>query len=95
MRSWTPFAGIGPLTPADWFVERVSMAEATKALDRWKVLQREGWDVTALGAVDGTHLIGLGCLYWGQIALRVENRGHHCPPNGLREVAEGKWPGVA
>jgi hypothetical protein len=70
----TTFAGIRPEDVAS-FIERVDLtsgnANALSALDRWKELQREGWDVEALCAEDGSHMIGLGCLYPGQLALRM------------------------
>lgn len=56
-----PFAGLS--TDYDFFLERVPMREAVAVLERWKELQEAGWDVTALGAVDETHLIGLGFRY--------------------------------
>ena len=56
-----PFAGL--YSELETFLERVPMRHAVWALDRWKQLEREGWDVTALGATDGTHLIGMGCRY--------------------------------
>jgi hypothetical protein len=59
------FAGIGPGL-VESFLERVELAGAGKvaaALERWRELELEGWDVTALGAVDGSHLIGLGFRY--------------------------------
>ena len=56
-----PFAGIRP--ELETFLERAPMNQAPAALDRWKQLEENGWEVTALGAVDGSHLIGLGCRY--------------------------------
>ena len=57
------FAGASAREYSFW-LERVEPIDPA-ALDRWKALSREGWDVTAL--VDepppGTHLIGLGHRY--------------------------------
>jgi hypothetical protein len=59
------FAGVSR-SDYEFFVERVdlrSSGAANRAIDRWRRLERDGWDVMALGHVDGSHMIGLGCRY--------------------------------
>jgi len=65
------FAGGGQY---DWFIERVPAREAVSAIERWKQMQREGWDIEALTYDNGgqvTELVGLGCLYCEQLSLEA------------------------
>ena len=59
-------AGLDP-GRIETFVERVTRArDFGPALDRWKVLTREGWDVAALTLDEGgqvVELVGLGFRY--------------------------------
>lgn len=60
------FAGIAPELELESFLERVPASDAGAALERWRELELEGWDVTALTAEDGgqvLELVGLGCRY--------------------------------
>jgi hypothetical protein len=69
----TTFAGIRPEDVA-FFVERVELTDkrgVDEAFARWKLLEREGWSVTALVDVGSTHMVGLGCCYAGQLVLRT------------------------
>ena len=64
-RPLVPFAGVRP-GEVECFIERVPAREAAAAIDRWRELQREGWDIEALTYDDGgqvTELVGLGCRY--------------------------------
>jgi len=59
---------LGALVPPyDFFIERETRPSAfVFAIDRWKRLKAEGWDVDALTFDDGgqvTALVGLGCRY--------------------------------
>ncbi len=50
----------------EFLLERVALnvaGEANRAIDRWKALERQGWDLTVLGALDGSHMVALGCRY--------------------------------
>jgi hypothetical protein len=55
------FAGVLP-EDVECFIERSSPPDPD-CLPRWKALQREGWDVEALVAEDGSTMVGLGCRY--------------------------------
>lgn len=69
----TTFAGTRPEAVA-FLLERVDLADKAatdQAFERWRLLEREGWDVTALVDVEETHMVGLGCCYCGQAALKV------------------------
>jgi hypothetical protein len=46
----------------DFALER-STPPDPRALERWKRLKREGWDVEALVAVDGSTMVILACRY--------------------------------
>jgi hypothetical protein len=54
------FAGLTP--DVAFFIERTTPIEPA-ALDRWKALEGEGWDVTALVDEQATTMVGLGCRY--------------------------------
>lgn len=55
-----PFAGLS--LAYEFFVERVRPVDPA-ALDRWKALESEGWDVTALVDAQATTMVGLGFRY--------------------------------
>jgi hypothetical protein len=55
------FAGVHP-EDVEFFLERVTPPTG-EALDRWKDLQLQGWDVTALVDAEATTMVGLGCRY--------------------------------
>jgi len=58
--AYEPF--VLPLPPLETFLERVpSDAHLPDALARWKQMQREGWDLTALVAPDSKTVVALGC----------------------------------
>jgi hypothetical protein len=59
-----PFAGLE--LELETFLERVPVSESGAALERWRELEREGWDVSALTYDAGgvvLELVGLGCRY--------------------------------
>jgi hypothetical protein len=59
-----PFAGLE--LELETFLERVPVKQSGAALERWRELEREGWDVTALTYDAGgqvLELVGLGCRY--------------------------------
>jgi hypothetical protein len=58
-RALQPFAGASSF---DYFCERVA-PPTLEALERWKALQLEGYDVTALVDQRCTVLVGLGLRY--------------------------------
>lgn len=59
-----PFGGLNP-EQIETFVERVELqGEFVDALDRWRAMRGEGWDVTALTVEDGGQLIALVGLGW-------------------------------
>lgn len=56
------FAGV--TTDAyDFRIERVAPADILAGLARLRALRREGWDVEALGADDGSHFVLLALRY--------------------------------
>jgi len=57
-----PFAGLDPAGAIESFIERSTPPDPAQ-LDRWKQLQHEGWDVTALVDAQATTMVGLGFRY--------------------------------
>jgi hypothetical protein len=72
--AYEPF--VLPAPPLETFVERVpSDVKLPTHLSRWKQLQREGWDVTALIAPDSKSVIALGCR-GTDLTIRVRKQPH-------------------
>ncbi len=58
--AYEPF--VLPTPPLEVFIERVPAdSKLPGVLARWKEMQRDGWDLTALVARDSKTVVALGC----------------------------------
>ena len=46
--------------PREWFIERVKGREVIHAIERWKAMRAEGWDLHALHERSSGDVIGFG-----------------------------------
>jgi hypothetical protein len=56
------FAGV-TTSAYDFYIERVAPGQIVAGLALLRALRREGWDVEALGADDGSHFVLLALRY--------------------------------